>query len=404
MSHVQSMDKTLRRYDREFHQYSVANDANILPVDEAESERQREWHDILKAVLQDRLRETFRSRVFSDRRIVYAPVRKLRSVLDCGYGAGAWAEDLAEDLRELHEDVSDDNGREEMQGGQEGAQEESPNWKICGIDVVRVPTEVRGSGSSGGSNRSSDASSQGDPVFAQRLLWDLNRSLTENPELFTRFQNRASYANEPFDLVNIRCLTEGIKSDRWKVLLRELFTLLRPDGYIQITELAFGNIQSDSGRMADAVGLQGWIDCYREGMKRLERTEPHVGKVLGDNLNWAEFEDIESQCIQLDIGNWRSTGDATLSSQILDVMEATLSSLGVWLACEVLQKPLEEFQEMVQRATADLRNPDFKLYLWCYVFVARKPDPRKRKAVDDANPSSSSKVSKLPPIPTPFPH
>lgn len=156
--------------------------------------------------------------------------------------------------------------------------------------------------------QSSSGSSDADPVFAARYKWDLNQSLTNNPDLFVERENMTKWAKLSHDLVNIRCLTEGVRLDRWELLLRESCTLLRPHGWIQIVELALGNIQSSSGRLDDALGLQEWTRCYREGLRALGRTEPHLGKVLEQMLTRADFEEISSQSIQLDIGDWRKRG------------------------------------------------------------------------------------------------
>ncbi|GAM88291.1 hypothetical protein ANO11243_063240 [Dothideomycetidae sp. 11243] len=312
MSTEDASTTALKQYGRDFHRQSVEQLANILPTDEAEDEREKGWHDILKIVLETRLRDSFRSGVFNNRRLVYAPIDEIESILDCGYGTGVWAEDLAEDLYELYEDQSDSSG---SGGSEEGAAEQKLKpedvklkWKICGIDIARDTSTSKRPSSSGSIPRS-ESSSEGDPVFATKVHWDLNQSLTSNVHLFTQSSNMTKWAKEPFDLVNIRCLTEGIKYDRWGWLLRELWTLLRPRGCIQMVELAFGNIQSDSGRLNDATGLQEWTSCYRQGLRLLGRTEPHLGKVLGERLQWAGFEDISSQCIQLDLGNWRHKGE-----------------------------------------------------------------------------------------------
>lgn len=56
--------------------------------------------------------------------------------------------------------------------------------------------------------------------------------------------------------------------------------------------------------------------------------------------------------------------DGGLSTRVLDVMETTLTSLGLWPTCAILGKSEEEFHGIVQRAMQDLRNPDIRPYLW----------------------------------------
>ncbi|RDW90823.1 uncharacterized protein DSM5745_02598 [Aspergillus mulundensis] len=67
---------------REYQQYSIDNKVSFEPVDEDEAERLELQHRIL-------------SKVF-DNRLVFPPIPRLRRVLDCGYGTGAWAVDVAE--------------------------------------------------------------------------------------------------------------------------------------------------------------------------------------------------------------------------------------------------------------------------------------------------------------------
>ena len=54
----------------------------IPPSDQEEAERLEFQHQVL-------------NRVF-DNRLIFPPVPRLRRILDCGYGAGSWAVDVAE--------------------------------------------------------------------------------------------------------------------------------------------------------------------------------------------------------------------------------------------------------------------------------------------------------------------
>lgn len=68
--------------------------------------------------------------MFSHKRLVYARVDRLESVLDVGYGTGVWAEDLAEDLREIDEEQS-------IGTGSDGSAEDVQRWKVG--DPFRAP-------------------------------------------------------------------------------------------------------------------------------------------------------------------------------------------------------------------------------------------------------------------------
>ncbi|KAG9235803.1 UMTA methyltransferase [Amylocarpus encephaloides] len=68
-------------HNRDFQQYSIANQVYLAPIDEDEQERQEIFHDVL-------------SRVF-DNRLLFPLVSHPRRILDCGYGCALWASEVA---------------------------------------------------------------------------------------------------------------------------------------------------------------------------------------------------------------------------------------------------------------------------------------------------------------------
>ncbi|KAF4631398.1 hypothetical protein G7Y89_g6735 [Cudoniella acicularis] len=74
--------ETVIIHNREYQQYSVANQVYFVPIDEDELERL----DIMNNVL---------NRVF-DGRLLFPPLSRPRRILDCGYGNGSWAVEVAD--------------------------------------------------------------------------------------------------------------------------------------------------------------------------------------------------------------------------------------------------------------------------------------------------------------------
>ena len=110
------------------------------------------------------------------------------------------------------------------------------------------------------------------------------------------------------DLINIRLVSEGVRENRWEPLLRECRAMLVSHGQVQIAEIAWGEIQSNSGRLYDAPGLHEWTMLFRSGMFRYKRAKPPLVYTIRQALRAAEFESVEEQCVILDIGAWREGG------------------------------------------------------------------------------------------------
>ncbi|EEP77590.1 conserved hypothetical protein [Uncinocarpus reesii 1704] len=78
---------------REFQKHAVENDIYFSPVDDEEIDRLDLQHRVLNHVF--------------DHRLIFPPVDRLAKVLDCGYGSGAWAVEVAEQYESC--DVDDLN-------------------------------------------------------------------------------------------------------------------------------------------------------------------------------------------------------------------------------------------------------------------------------------------------------
>ncbi|KAG5980416.1 hypothetical protein E4U55_004033 [Claviceps digitariae] len=80
------LKETIELHGRLFQKYTVIRDIYYSPVDEREMKRLGLMHSILRLQLEDKL--------------ILAPVAQPRRILDCGFGAGDWAIDVANQFPE----------------------------------------------------------------------------------------------------------------------------------------------------------------------------------------------------------------------------------------------------------------------------------------------------------------
>jgi len=130
------------------------------------------------------------------------------------------------------------------------------------------------------------------PDNLRLLLSNLNESL-----------RRGGFSLNHYDLIHSRCVSPGIKKERWRRYVAELAALLRRDGWVQFVEYYY-IIQSDSGRLTDQHALQQWGLVYRAAMER-ER-DPRVGRNLRGLLRDANLRDIQERTYNVPIGGWSS--------------------------------------------------------------------------------------------------
>lgn len=118
---------------------------------------------------------------------------------------------------------------------------------------------------------------------------DLNNGLT-------RWANRDHY-----DLIHSRCVGPGIRKDRWRGYVRDIFRLLRRGGWAELSEWSY-YIQSDSGSITENSMVYQWTRAYRHTMD--QDRDPRVGAQLGRLLTNAGFSDVHSQVVNVPIGAW----------------------------------------------------------------------------------------------------
>ncbi|KMU84154.1 hypothetical protein CIHG_01940 [Coccidioides immitis H538.4] len=153
-------------------------------------------------------------------------MESLDKVLDCGYGSGAWAVEVAEQYETC--DVS----KFPTSSGIPAINLE--NLKVIGVDVS---PHMR-------------------PDDTPDNLWlqvdDLNRHFT--------------FGYNQFDLVHSRLVASGINQDRWPRYLRDIVRSLKRGGWAQMVEIYF-NIQSDNGALTENHALRKWSSSYIKALE-----------------------------------------------------------------------------------------------------------------------------------------
>jgi hypothetical protein len=122
--------------------------------------------------------------------------------------------------------------------------------------------------------------------------YNLNDRLND-PDIF---QARAC------DLVHSRFVGAGIKRGRWLSYVQDMRILLRPGGWVQITEY-YLNIQSSNGSLADDSPIRKWWQLYAGAMESLNMA-PRIGQRLQQLLTEARLDDVRVDTVQLPIGEW----------------------------------------------------------------------------------------------------
>ncbi|KAK2795940.1 hypothetical protein FQN51_009598 [Onygenales sp. PD_10] len=283
---------------REFQKYAVDNRIYFGPVDDHEIERLEIQHQVFNKVFDDRL--------------IFPPVHGVRRVLDCGYGNGSWAVEVAEQY---------------------------PSCEVIGVDI----------------------SPHMKPDDTPENLWlqvdDLNRT-------FTFQQNH-------FDLVHSRLLASGLNKQRWPRYIRDIKRALKPGGWVQMVEMYF-NAQSDNGTITDGHALRQWSARYVRAID--EDKDPRVAMKLDNLLSSAGFVNVEKTLIHLPLSPWptdprmREIGGMNRAN-----VHRLLSSLALYPLMERSGMSREEFEVLVAQARREADNPSFKAYFPLYVFIGRKP-------------------------------
>jgi hypothetical protein len=96
--------ETVTIHGREFQSYSINHRIYFGPVDDVGKLNGLTYRALANPLFQDEaerleLQQRVFNRVFDDR-LIFPPVSRPKKVLDCGYGSGAWAVEVAEEYPE----------------------------------------------------------------------------------------------------------------------------------------------------------------------------------------------------------------------------------------------------------------------------------------------------------------
>ncbi|KAI1095970.1 S-adenosyl-L-methionine-dependent methyltransferase [Rostrohypoxylon terebratum] len=296
---TEEVRETITLHNRTYQRISIDRKIYFVPVDEDETIRLRIQHDVLTKVF--------------DGRSIFPPMGPLRRVLDCGFGTGLWAFQVAW---------------------------ENPRCEVNGIDV---------------SPHHYNPDESVDNLYLN--VDNLNMPLQFPPN--------------NFDLVNSRLVAGGIDRNRWNGYLRDILRCLRGGGWCQMVEMDF-NAQSDNGTLTDGHALRQWSDKYRAATAQFKN--PDAPRRLGHWMRHAGFTDVEERMIPLPTCGWSDNQrDFDIGVANQENVRLLLGSLALYPFTELLGMTITEFHVLVAQARAEASTPALKPYFRLYVCVGRKP-------------------------------
>lgn len=193
-----------------------------------------------------------------------------------------------------------------------------------------------------------------------------------NAQAFTRGMNNATYRvmdatktlnfpDNAFDFVNGRLLLGFMSPGAWPRLLSECQRVLRPGGYVCMTECETG--QSNSAAFEALMRLSSRA-LFRAGQS-FSPDGYHVGIIplLGKLVQDAGFQSIHTTAHPVDFSAG-TRGHAGFYDDMLALLQLIQPFLLKW---EVSTK--EEVEQLYQQAMADILLPNFRT-VWFYLTVS----------------------------------
>ncbi|KAI2781912.1 S-adenosyl-L-methionine-dependent methyltransferase [Daldinia loculata] len=248
-----------------------------------------------------------------DGRSIFPPMGALRRVLDCGFGTGMWAFQVAWE-----------NPRKPLQPARFNRKKIG---LVIGIDVS--PHHYN-------------------PEESVENLY-LNVDNLNMP---------LSFPSNHFDLVNSRLVAGGIDRNRWNEYMRDILRCLRRGGWCQMVEIDY-NAQSDNGTLTDGHALRQWSDKYSRAMSQLKNVE--APRRLAHWMRQAGFTDVEERMIPLPMCGWSDIQrDFDIGVHNQENVRLLLGSLALYPFTELLNMTITEFHVLVAQARAEATNPALK--------------------------------------------
>ncbi|KAL7788734.1 S-adenosyl-L-methionine-dependent methyltransferase [Trichoderma ceciliae] len=278
--------ETVNHHGRIFQSVALANNIYFAPIDEDEIARLGEMHSMLRTVF--------------DNRLIFPPVSRPGTILECGFGAANWAIDVAEQY---------------------------PDAEIVGLDISphMIPEET--------------------PDNLDLQVDDLNGEFT--------------FPSNHFDVVHSQMMAGGIHASRWRSYLKDIYRVLQPGGWCQLVEIYF-NAQSDNGTLSPDHALSRWSSGYLDAMH--PQKDPRAALRLKDWMRSAGFSEIESRLLTLPMCPWPSDPrDHEIGALNVSNVSQLLYSTGLYPFTHTRGMSLEDFQLLVAQARNEASNPSYRV-------------------------------------------
>lgn len=188
------------------------------------------------------------------------------AVLDCGFGKGAWIDDL---LSEYEDAV------------------------VTGVDTFLGRGSEQDDEDDDADNEDDDDDDVDEVQEFERKQWNLNAPFRDD-----RSETRLQPGS--FHLINSRFLVAGINGDRWPTYIADLKRLLKPGGWLQMVE-QYALVRSENGQAVPY--LQRWWQMFSAALAQMNKNA-HVGRSLRTHMNNQGFESVHERAERLPIGNW----------------------------------------------------------------------------------------------------
>ncbi|KAI1470837.1 S-adenosyl-L-methionine-dependent methyltransferase [Daldinia caldariorum] len=304
---TEEVRETFIHHNRIYQRCSVDRRIYLVPIDEDETIRLRIQYDVLAKVF--------------DGRSIFPPMGALRRVLDCGFGTGMWAFQVAWEnpgceAQENSYTFSCDVSSYCCWGDVSSTASQSQKAAVIGIDVS--PHHYN-------------------PEESVENLY-LNVDNLNMP---------LSFPSNHFDLVNSRLVAGGIDRNRWQDYMCDILRCLRKGGWCQMVEIDY-NAQSDNGRLTDGHALRQWSDKYSRAMSQLKNVE--APRHLGHWMRQAGFTEVEE----------RNPREFDIGVHNQENVRLLLGSLALYPFTELLNMTITEFHVLVAQARAEASNPALK--------------------------------------------
>lgn len=175
-----------------------------------------------------------------------------------------------------------------------------------------------------------------------------------------------SLPDRTFDLVNVRTIAGFMSPDDWPRLLEECRRLLRPGGILRLTEAEWGFTNGQALEKLCSLVNQA---LFRAG-KTLSPNGLYLGitPLLGLFLRKAGFRNIEKKAHVLDY----SAGTEAYYSYFKD-LSVMFPLLQPFLLKTGVVTSLEEFEQLYQRALAEMLQEDFCILGYAMTAWGEKP-------------------------------